>query len=659
MKIHRVFIFLFFAFIAIAAFAEDQSIDKIAQSHSWRSIIQATEKSLFLRQWQSRSDSKNFFITEDRKTKLSTELQKSIELVKVDTQSQTLDDKSFSCRFPVRSQFILKHFFNNTVLNDSGCAGLQNWRTRVSAKSVTLIFSSYYLGNPSSTFGHTLLRLNSSGENKTIPRELLSYGINYGANPWTTSPLPYTIGGLSGWFTGTFAAIPYYYKVREYNDYESRDLWEYELNLTPEETATLVDLLWEQKDNFFDYYFLTENCGFYIAALIQAAVPQHDLVSALRKWVIPSDTLSVFDQAGLIKSSKLRPSILNQFLERLKKLDTQQEKTLSELYELTSKTLPQDKQFPWPESFAQLSSSDQAKVLDATLDYYDYKHGSDLLDKKSKENEIKDQLLVQRSVLPVAEKLDISSEKANNPIYQHGSFRYQLTQQVQVSSTTAAAVSTNTNLEKYPQASIVGMRFAFHDLEDPLPGQPQNAHVEVGNFKFIHFHEATESQKLQIQEVKFAQIASLPSWNRWTKQWSSDTAFGAFRMQNSLCSNCLTGQLRYAKGLTHEWIAAVGRFSLSGLLQARYIYADMDLDARTGWNYFSLGPRFIFEYDINSNWQSRLEAQTEPLSTSENKIWDVQSVLRKNFDNQFALELGYNRNEINEYAQISFYLFSY
>ena len=25
--------------------------------------------------------------------------------------------------------------------------------------------------------------------------------------------------------------MPYYYKVREYNDYESRDLWEYELEL--------------------------------------------------------------------------------------------------------------------------------------------------------------------------------------------------------------------------------------------------------------------------------------------------------------------------------------------------------------------------------------------------------------------------------------------
>ena len=47
----------------------------------------------------------------------------------------------------------------------------------------------------------------------------------------------------------------------------------------------------------------------------------------------------------------------------------------------------------------------------------------------------------------------------------------------------------------------------------------------------------------------------------------------------------------------------------------------------------------IFEYDINSNWQSRLEAQTEPLSTSENKIWDVQSVLRKNQTRSIGLNV--------------------
>lgn len=41
--------------------------------------------------------------------------------------------------------------------------------------------------------------------------------------------------------------MPYYRKVKEYGDFESRDLWEYELNLTPEETRFLVSHIWEMQ----------------------------------------------------------------------------------------------------------------------------------------------------------------------------------------------------------------------------------------------------------------------------------------------------------------------------------------------------------------------------------------------------------------------------
>jgi hypothetical protein len=36
--------------------------------------------------------------------------------------------------------------------------------------------------------------------------------------------------------SGEYSLMPYYRKVKEYGDFESRDLWEYELNLSPEET---------------------------------------------------------------------------------------------------------------------------------------------------------------------------------------------------------------------------------------------------------------------------------------------------------------------------------------------------------------------------------------------------------------------------------------
>ena len=105
---------------------------------------------------------------------------------------------------------------------------------------MTLVFSSYYLNNPASAFGHTFLRFNRAhttaiGER----RELLDYGIDYSADVDTGNAVLYAIKGMTGLFPGTFKRIPFFYKVREYNDYESRDLWEYELNLAPEQLALL------------------------------------------------------------------------------------------------------------------------------------------------------------------------------------------------------------------------------------------------------------------------------------------------------------------------------------------------------------------------------------------------------------------------------------
>jgi hypothetical protein len=47
---------------------------------------------------------------------------------------------------------------------------------------------------------------------------------------------------LTGQYPGEYSIMPYYRKVKEYGDFESRDLWEYELNLTPEETRFWLNI---------------------------------------------------------------------------------------------------------------------------------------------------------------------------------------------------------------------------------------------------------------------------------------------------------------------------------------------------------------------------------------------------------------------------------
>ena len=71
----------------------------------------------------------------------------------------------------------------------------------------------------------------------------------------TDNPIVYSILGTMGGFKGSLVSLPYYYKIREYNDHESRDLWSYELNLSYEEIEVIIDHLWELGQTVFDYYY--------------------------------------------------------------------------------------------------------------------------------------------------------------------------------------------------------------------------------------------------------------------------------------------------------------------------------------------------------------------------------------------------------------------
>jgi len=58
---------------------------------------------------------------------------------------------------------------------------------------------------------------------------LLSFAVNYAARTDETNGFAYAIKGVFGFYPGYYSLLPYYVKVREYNDLERRDVWEYPL----------------------------------------------------------------------------------------------------------------------------------------------------------------------------------------------------------------------------------------------------------------------------------------------------------------------------------------------------------------------------------------------------------------------------------------------
>ncbi len=75
-------------------------------------------------------------------------------------------------------------------------------------------------------FGHTLLRLDPKDQQQL---NLVSYAVNYAATVAGNDNWSYAWKGLTGQYPGEYYLSPYYRKVKEYGDFESRDLWEYEL----------------------------------------------------------------------------------------------------------------------------------------------------------------------------------------------------------------------------------------------------------------------------------------------------------------------------------------------------------------------------------------------------------------------------------------------
>jgi hypothetical protein len=249
----------------------------------------------------------------------------------------------------------------------------------------------------------------------------------------------FAIGGLSGWFSGNYNAVPYYYKVREYNDYETRDLWSYQLDMTQEEIDMVVDIIWELAHSRFDYYFLTENCSYHVLSILEAARPSlhlHDYLPQL--YTIPSETLKALHASGIVRSISFRPSASTQFYHQLALLSSDEQKAVNDLV---------FKAKPSPE----FSETRKAFVYDTALSLVDYKFAKEVLKGEEEAQKLKRPLLVARSRIPLrSEALDFSHFMMRAPHLGHGQKR-------------VAVSSMRSGAKNFLDTE---WRFAFHDFLD-------------------------------------------------------------------------------------------------------------------------------------------------------------------------------------------------
>ena len=254
------------------------------------------------------ADGPLFWLAPDGKVNPAAELDATLEGIWAAEPTDPRVQHPF-CRFPARLMWLDERLhFDPARLPRRQCRRYAEYVGKLRANSVAVVFSSYYLNSPASAFGHTFLRVHR--RYGATANELLDSGVDYAAVVDTTNALLYAFKGLTGLFPGMFHSMPFFYKVREYNDYESRDLWEYELDLSPRAVAMLVAHLWEEGSTYFDYFYLSENCSYHVLAAIEVSDPRFHLLDKLRNPVVPVDTVrALMKDPGLVRGIRYRPSL--------------------------------------------------------------------------------------------------------------------------------------------------------------------------------------------------------------------------------------------------------------------------------------------------------------------------------------------------------------
>ncbi|MDN5513457.1 DUF4105 domain-containing protein [Acinetobacter sp.] len=321
---------------------------KLDQDITWQRLMYADKKG------HSEVSYAGFFLSNDGNTNLKQELQANIQALFQSAEP----NQSVRCRFPARSQWLMQQLnISEQQLPAVTCPELQDWIGQIKPYKATLIYATDFMGNPSSMFGHTLLRLDPKDQKQL---NLVSYAVNYAATVTEGEDWSFAWNGLTGQYPGEYSLMPYYRKVKEYGDLESRDLWEYELSLSPDETRFLVQHIWEMKHVSFPYYFVSDNCAYRLLGLIDLVRPQLDLKQQFKVAAIPVETIKAIEQQGLVKETVYRPALETQLLSQAR----QHGKSLATVAHQVAfaETIEMSKQI---ESYQDL---DKAKILEMAYD---------------------------------------------------------------------------------------------------------------------------------------------------------------------------------------------------------------------------------------------------------------------------------------------------
>ncbi|MCP4753554.1 MAG: DUF4105 domain-containing protein [Proteobacteria bacterium] len=596
-------------------------LEKNGSAEYWLKLLHYDED--FFGNYISRIDSPLFFAHLEGKHDPSKELDATIASFN-DVQARVgYFKKHPQCVFVERYQFLKNAGLIRT--KDLPCPDFNEWKKGIGAKSIVLVFSSSFPNNPASIFGHTFIRFKQEGENS-----LLDYSASYAAHTeGDTVGLRYAILGLLGGYKGRFVIAPYYMKVNEYNNSESRDLYEYELNLSQDGVERIVNHLWELYSTaYFDYFFIDENCSYILSKVLELGNPDWNLSDINRWFYIPSDSIkSITRIPGAVRKIHFRPSLKKQVLAKLNELSSEE----------------QDLFFGAKGGKTALESIKNINVLDALIAYWNFRKREEK-GAFSKQNRalFRKTLLLRARIEEKSQDIEVAYDEGNRPEFGHDPSRFSFgigkTDDTTVYRLDFKAglhdlLSNRIGIEPFSQIDFLGCGIEYDDEER----KTNLTYITLIDIVSLHPYTSFDPRLSWKLGATYERIHDLTC----NECYKYDVDFGAGGSFHLGTPNALLYVLTGAFGEASEYFGDSNRlgpfleWSIIGNLSKSYtlqIKQTIRGDALNNFpkDYYSttfLGQSFSW----NRNWNVRLQSQL----VSKYKSSEVQTYIHE-------LQLGYN-----------------
>ena len=550
-------------------------IQKLSTESAWKKLLHYQKNG---NQWVSLATNQEFFVSARGKTEPLEELNKTLSLL---LSSETTE--SIQCQFPARTKWLRTKL--NLELPKISCTKLEQWINQFNTNTLTINFAANYLDSPASIFGHTFLQVPHAKFNN----QLLSYSFNYAADvAGSENGIAYLFNGLVGNFPNKVDTIAYHRRLKTYSEIEGRDIWQYPLNLTPNEIETIVLHLWEIKDNVFDYFFLDENCSYQTLAVINVAKPKLDLTDDFVLYAIPADTLKVLKANELLGTAVYVES-KDKRIEKMMHALTQREREL--VFDIVNRKIKFDSRL-----LSQFSNASLTKVVDAVYEYTSVRISRGEIIAEQNE-ELISALLVWKQ-----NNKSIPKQPAENAEYEptigHNSKRVSI----------AGGYSDNGNFLN------IEYRGAFHDYLDPIIGYDKGLGLSLFDIEY-KIHSSSHGTLTRFELINISSRAA-PGYLSSNDSWK----FRVTREQKSLDNiKPLVNSLEYQRGQSYDlWGQQLSYFVGISADNSKYLDNDFGVEMQAQVEIGKQSPSFsyLFSYQYgkfvsgSSSQRDRVELST-------------------------------------------------